>query len=660
MDPEEIEELARLLASLHARHTTGTQQIWEALDRKERSLWRLLARTSLNQSAKRARANGRGAAGPRDNALNPSGMIGHLLNLIGYGPGKWQGSRSNPSVEASPSPKHYVAQRVAIYTAVVGGYDELKPPLFQPSECDFIAFSDVPLKVKGWQVRPLNYLHHDPARAARFVKIHPHVYFSDHDYSIWIDGSVTVRGDLRQLVSSLAAGAFLGAFPHPAQDCIYEQGENCAALMQDLPETIERHLDRFRMEGVPEKAGLWSTSVLVRRHNNPACIDLMNAWWRELESGSRRDELSLPVVARRTSTVISPLGNLAEAAAKRNLFAQSEHLRVRAITGIAPPPTVARIKVHVDTIPTDIGICVHNSPAETEACLKALSAVRCPNQRIIIVDDASDAPTASLLDDFAGKHDQVQLVRHEQNQGYTLSANDVLKNSQGRWIILLNSDTIVPSRALGKLVACGEQYAQLGIVGPLSNAATWQTVPQLSGPDRKWMVNEIPEGLSIEELDRLCEQISTRVVPFVPLINGFCLAIRRDVVEQIGLFDEENFPIGYGEEDDYCLRAGAAGFLCAIATDAYVYHTKSASFTPERRTPLVEAGAQALRRKHTSERIAAAVDMLKWHPELARMRERLAEALAARSLEAASTALPTGHSANRPPDLLEPRGLVDG
>jgi GT2 family glycosyltransferase len=694
VEPEEIEELARLLASLHAKHTSETQPLWEALGRKERSLWRLLARTALAHQPTIKRSGparlfeigsrlvgrgshavaaapvpgapkGKGAAAragksrggpPRPNGTD--GRIGHFLRLIRRGRGKRQAPHS-----ASPAPPQrpaYVPQRVVIYTAVIGGYDELTPPMFQSPDCDFIAFSDVPLRVKGWQVRPLNYLHHDPARAARFVKLHPHVYFPDHDYSIWIDGSIAARGDLRQLVGSLTIGTFIGAFPHPARDCIYEQGENCAVLNQDLAETIERHLARFRMEGVPEKAGLWATNVLVRRHNDPACADLMAAWWRELEIGSRRDELSLPVVARRHSVTISPLGNLAEVASKRELFSHSEHLKVRAITGIASPPAAARVKVHVDSIPIDIGVCVYNSPVETEACLTALAAVRRPNQRIVIVDDASDGPTARYLDQFAVRYPQIQLIRHERNQGYTSSANDVLKNSQGQWVILLNSDTIVPSRALGKLVACGEQFAGLGIVGPLSNTATWQTVPQLSGPDGKWMVNQIPKGVSVEDMDRMCEQVSTRVVPFVPLVNGFCLAIRRAVFDRIGLFDEKNFPIGYGEEDDYCLRAGTAGFLCAIATDAYIYHARSASFTPERRPPLVEAGALALRRKHTPERIASAVDMMKRHPEFARMRERLAEALAARQPAGDPLALAAGDPVSRPRERVELEGLVNG
>jgi GT2 family glycosyltransferase len=135
-------------------------------------------------------------------------------------------------------------------------------------------------------------------------------------------------------------------------------------------------------------------------------------------------------------------------------------------------------------------------------------------------------------------------------------------------------------------------------------------------------------------------------VVFVPLINGFCYAIRRKLIETIGYFDEESFPQGYGEEDDFCLRAGAAGLLCAIATDAYVYHVKSATFTSERRKPLVEAGVQELRRKHTPERLKAAVDMLRRHPELNRIRNALTARLRELSPPLVPADQPRGSASN--------------
>ena len=539
-----------------------------------------------------------------------------------------------PEWQASPAPittkreaKKPLPGRTVIYSAVAGGYDDLQPPGFRPPDCDFVLFSDQPLQVEGWEVRPFNYVHQDPTRTARFVKLHPHIYFPDYDKSIWIDANIAIRGDFRTLFSRLTHEEFIGSFFHPLRNCIYAEGRKCISLKKDRRQVIRRHLKRYRHEGFPRKAGLWETNVLLRRHNDPGCIRLMDAWWRELEIGSRRDQISLPVVAERLSVIIAPLGERGENVREHPLFALSQHSPARIFPPDAVLPVPVRKEINLDRISVDIGVCVHNSPNEVRACLASLLAARRPQDKIVIVDDASDGPTAALLDEFVRAHEGVRLIRSEQNRGYTRSANDVLRNSQSDWVILLNSDTIVPSEALRKLIVCGEQFSQTGIVGPLSNAASWQTVPKMTGPDGKFLINKIPDPLTVEDMDRICEELSDKIPLFVPLVNGFCYALRRAVTRSIGYFDENSFPLGYGEEDDFCLRAGAAGYLCSIATDAYVYHVKSASFTSERRPLLAAPAAKALRAKHSAERIEATTGMMKQHPQLTRIRRLLAARL---------------------------------
>jgi GT2 family glycosyltransferase len=345
--------------------------------------------------------------------------------------------------------------------------------------------------------------------------------------------------------------------------------------------------------------------------------------------------LSLPVVARRLKVPIAALDDRPGANARdHDLVTLVHHPKERRRAAETALPAAPRKPVDAERIAVDVGICVHDSLEETRACLDALLAARRPHDRIVVIDDASGAPTAAFLDQFARDHDSIILRRHEQNRGYTASANAFFSEGQADWMLLLNSDTVVPPRALTKLVRCGEQFDVLGAVGPLSNAASWQTVPRLTGPDGKFLVNALPAGLGVEDMDRLCEELAPAPVLFAPLLNGFCLTIRRAMLEKIGPFDEASFPMGYGEEDDFCLRAGAAGYLCGIAPDTYVYHVKSASFTPAGRKPLAEAGAKALRQKHSAERIGAAVAMMREHPELARMRERLASRDLAGTLEA--------------------------
>ena len=523
-----------------------------------------------------------------------------------------------------PSPR---PERVVIYTAVTGGYDDLKTPILRLGNCHFVVFSDQELQVEGWEVRPFNYFHEDPVRAARFVKLHPHIYFPDYDCSIWLDANIGIRGDVRAFFEYLDNKSPIGMFVHPFRDCIFVEGVECIKRRKDAPETIDRQLERYRAEGFTENMGLWETGVLVRHHNDLVCISLMTEWWREIEVGSRRDQISLPVAARRLGVKISPLGSPSTDLRHHELLAFVKHPeRARSPAKKAPPRPATRNN-DIASISVDIGVCVYNSLAETRACLISLIAARRPQDRIIIIDDASDVPTATFLEQFAADHSGITLVRHDQNRGYTVSANTFFAEALGDWVFLVNSDTIVPSRALTKLVACGQQFPRLGVLGPLSNAASWQTVPTLIGDDGKFAVNKIPNSFSVEDLDRICEDVSAGGVLFVPLVNGFCLGIRRALVERLGGFDEASFPRGYGEEDDFCLRAGAEGFLCGIVLDTYVYHSKSASFSTEGRAPLAASGGKALRSKHSAERISAAVEMLRNHPELRRVRDRIAKRL---------------------------------
>jgi len=124
-------------------------------------------------------------------------------------------------------------------------------------------------------------------------------------------------------------------------------------------------------------------------------------------------------------------------------------------------------------------------------------------------------------------------------------------------------------------------------------------------------------------MDRWCEEWTVgSILPKVPLIHGFCFGIKRQVMDRIGLFDEENFPDGYGEENDYCFRATDAGFDLAVATHTYVFHAKSQSYPADERIRLMSAGMTALKAKHGAERVERAVLTMNSNPILQVFRDR--------------------------------------
>ncbi|HWY89321.1 MAG TPA: glycosyltransferase, partial [Solirubrobacteraceae bacterium] len=159
-------------------------------------------------------------------------------------------------------------------------------------------------------------------------------------------------------------------------------------------------------------------------------------------------------------------------------------------------------------------------------------------------------------------------------------------------------------------LAHGEAHEAVGILGPLSNAASHQSVPE-TREGNGWMVNRLPDWLTVDGMGLIVERGAPRTNTRLPFLNGFCYAIKRAVIETVGLLDEERFATGYCEENDYSQRARAAGFELAVVDDAYVHHAKSRSFGSAGRADLAKRNYQTFLDKHGRgeiERLVAAMD----------------------------------------------------
>lgn len=268
-------------------------------------------------------------------------------------------------------------------------------------------------------------------------------------------------------------------------------------------------------------------------------------------------------------------------------------------------------------IPTvDIILPVYNALEDVKACIESLYNNETIPFNLIIIDDCSEEETKSWLES-AQKEYGFKLSRNTENLRFTKTVNKGFSQSEGDFVVLLNSDTIVTAYWLEKILCCFESDSSVGIVGPLSNAASWQTVPVREDKvNGGWLVNEIPEGYSIELMGQLVETISQRQYPNVPSVNGFCYVIKRDVINQIGTLDEEYFPTGYGEEDDFSIRARKAGYTIRVADDTYVFHAKSKSYTKEVRKVLTVGGRKSLDKKHGKEEIEKLIAAWKAEPLL--------------------------------------------
>jgi GT2 family glycosyltransferase len=224
-----------------------------------------------------------------------------------------------------------------------------------------------------------------------------------------------------------------------------------------------------------------------------------------------------------------------------------------------------------DTV-VDVVIPVYRGYRETRRCLRSVLADRSyPLGRVIVVDDRSPEPRLSAYLDRLARLGQIILIRHRRNLGFVRSANSGIQAADDRDVILLNSDTEVPAGWLSRLA--GQAYAQADIatVSPMSNNATICSYPSGDG-------GPIAFGRTLADVDKQCQMVNAGRSIDAPTTVGFCMYIRREALNQVGLFDEERFGLGYGEENDFCLRSTAKGWKHRIACDTFVYHEGSVSF----------------------------------------------------------------------------------
>lgn len=277
-----------------------------------------------------------------------------------------------------------------------------------------------------------------------------------------------------------------------------------------------------------------------------------------------------------------------------------------------------------DRFTHDVVVCVHNGLDDVKLCLNSLVSHwdRDRLHRLIIVDDCSNDETRSFLDSFSSQHDFVDLLHLQSQHYYTKAANAGLRASQANLRTLLNSDTIATKNWWRKIQKVFTMSPVVGIVGPLSNAASTQSVPFVKSSKDQTAINNLPLGVSIDSFGDYIEQVGFSVVtPFVPLVHGFCLTIRDVVLKEIGFFDEEAFPRGYGEENDFCFRAEDAGFVLAIAVDTFIFHAKSKSYTSSDRVKFMHDGMLNFSKKHGADRIKKAVSFMEQNIHLQSVRD---------------------------------------
>jgi glycosyltransferase involved in cell wall biosynthesis/GT2 family glycosyltransferase len=275
----------------------------------------------------------------------------------------------------------------------------------------------------------------------------------------------------------------------------------------------------------------------------------------------------------------------------------------------------------------DVVVCVHNALEDVRLCLWSVLHKASRRFRLIVVNDGSDDATSELLARIAEENAAITLIhREDPPHGYTIAANLGLRASTSDYVVLLNSDTIVSYGWMERIVEYGERHQQVGILGPLSNAASHQSVPERRSAG-EWATNPLPSWLTEDGMALMLEQAAPRTDTRLPFINGFCYAIKREVISSIGIFDEQSFPEGYAEENDFSQRARNAGYELAVVDDAYVFHAKSRSYGSVKGREIARRAYQTFLDKHGREEINQLVSKMEADTTLNPVRAAVGDAI---------------------------------
>lgn len=195
--------------------------------------------------------------------------------------------------------------------------------------------------------------------------------------------------------------------------------------------------------------------------------------------------------------------------------------------------------------------------------------------KLILANDCSPYRDIQALmkkfEAMAEDNDQIVVINNPSNLGYLCTCNMAYAYTTED-VVFLNSDTVVTAGWLSKIMHCAYRDPKTGIVSPLTNSGMLCSVPVI-GKD-----NRLPNGMTLDGYAAMIERSSLQRYPITPSAFGFCMFVKRSVMDAVGLFDEA-FGQGYYEENDLCCRARRNGWTSAICDDTYIYHYGSISFS---------------------------------------------------------------------------------
>jgi O-antigen biosynthesis protein len=488
------------------------------------------------------------------------------------------------------------------------------------NDWDYICIVDDPAYVRPdsiWEYRTADYYNIEKDRSAFYYKCHPHIYLSEYQKTIWVDPNIvegwfTYDSLLRFVSTDTPMGFFAAGASLPQS---YNETD-LTMLNNDVPP---------HMSFVDLDSRIW-----LRDSLKADVVSVGTTLWKLFSKHTELKDYFIDHCLV-TQEVHYATFSYSREILFQNKF-QTENVQYQDHEAINVQELLLPkrldwegIRDKVQNVSVKIVIPVFNALEDLKNCIRSIEEHSARQLTLVIADDCSDTDTRKWLENFARTRNNVVLNLNDVSVGYTKNVNRGIAAVPSDFTIILNSNTVVSPFWVEKLLHCAYSDENIGVVGPLSNAASWQTIPDLK------KIHSLPGYYSVQNINEFLEEYSPDVYPKVDLVDGFCFGVKDEVFTHIGSFNEELFPKGYGEEYDFCLRVRQIGYLCAIATDCYVFHAESKSFGCDR-LKLFSESRKILDSKYGKQHLQNIEESLRHHPIL-NYYQKLAEQLYKQSVQ---------------------------
>ena len=246
-------------------------------------------------------------------------------------------------------------------------------------------------------------------------------------------------------------------------------------------------------------------------------------------------------------------------------------------------------------LPIDVVVPVYAGYDETLLCLESvLSSTNRERLELIVVNDASPDPRLPAALRALHASGRIALLENPVNLGFPATANRGIGCHPDRDVVLLNSDTRVFGDWLDRIRCAAYSAVDVGTATPFGRAASITSYPgpaQSCGADDDCAIEEA------QRIDRIARCVNAGRTVDLPTGVGFCMYLRRDCLDEVGDLDQKSFDRGYGEENDFCLRARQLGWRHVAATDLFVWHQGGRSFSQTKEV-LMARNARVLNQRY--------------------------------------------------------------